>query len=153
MKNLIFILSLLVSNMLMSNELSWVDEQIQAIKPPRKGMKHSDISSIVDPFIFLSKNKDKKTSEPKKISTSQKQGVSIASTKPVVKTKILHKALSLGIILNNSAMIDGKWYKVGDFISGYRVAKVNKVSVVLKNKDKKLLLSIKSISNTLKFQK
>ena len=40
MKTIIITLSILLSTSLLSDELSWVDEQVQAIKPSRTGMKN-----------------------------------------------------------------------------------------------------------------
>lgn len=147
MKNLMIILSLFVTNTLMSNELSWVDEQIQAIKPPREGMESHDILSIKDPFIFLSKIKSKKSKIVKNSITPS------PITQAIVKTKILKKTLSLSMILNKVAMINGDWYKVGDLVNGYRVTKIDRISVILNNQNRKLILSTKSMSNKLKFQK
>ena len=145
MKTLIISLSLLVATYALADELSWVDEQVQAIKPERLGMKSRDLSLIKSPFIFLSKNRDgedeKKTSQPQKEKPKTK----------IVKT--VSKVLTLGAIMNNSVMISGKWYKQGDSINGYKVNQITYDSVLLIKKKKKLLLSTKSIHKNLKFQR
>ncbi|MDY0117227.1 MAG: hypothetical protein RBR59_06610 [Sulfurimonadaceae bacterium] len=46
-----------------NNELSWVDEQVNAIKPARNGLKESAINVVKNPFIHLDKNKIKKEGE------------------------------------------------------------------------------------------
>ena len=64
----IFTISLLlfIASLLCANELSWVDEQVEAIKPARPGIDNSIISAIEDPFIFLEKNGYKKTKKQQK---------------------------------------------------------------------------------------
>ena len=63
MKNyLILIFTLFAVVSLSSNELSWVDTQVEAIKPPRKGMSDSNIANIRSPFIFLNGKSKKKYS-------------------------------------------------------------------------------------------
>ncbi len=66
MKNLYSLLILLIATQLFSNELTWVDEQVEAIKPARIGVSQKEISKIKDPFIFLHKNDNSKLSGPKK---------------------------------------------------------------------------------------
>ena len=146
MKNSTLALLLLIASNLMSNELSWVDEQIQAIKPPRVGMQSRAVSSIKDPFIFLSNSKTKSQ-------TTRVQSTNIVNSAPIAKVALPKKSLSLEIVMNNTAMINGNWYKTGDFIHGYKIVKIGRISVTLNNQNKKLLLSTKSSSNKLKFQK
>ena len=43
-----------ISVNLVATELEWVDQQIEAIKPPRKGIK---ITVMTNTFVFLDKNK------------------------------------------------------------------------------------------------
>jgi len=151
MKNILISLFLLLSTLLFSDELSWVDQQVNAIKPPRSGMKYRDIKSIKNPFIFLKKNR---TSEPKTTKSRSIQKVSKTTTK-LVKKKIVHhtinKHLVLGAILNNSVMINGKWYKLGDKVNEYEISQINGNSVLLRKQKKQLVLSTKSTSNKLKF--
>ncbi len=141
MKNLYLLLTLLIATQLFSNELAWVDEQVEAIKPARVGISDKDISKIKNPFIFLHKNDDSKLSGAKK-------GISPASYKKVVKRRTLH--FRLEAILNKSAMINGKWYKQGSYVHGYKLVKVDRKSVLLIRKNKKLLLSTISRSKKIK---
>ena len=53
MKTFIILTLLLFTNNLSANELAWVDQQVEAIKPPRSGLKSSTLNSVSDPFIFL----------------------------------------------------------------------------------------------------
>lgn len=141
MKNLyLLLIALLISTRLFSNDLSWVDEQIEAIKPPRVGVSEKEIAKIKNPFIFLHKNDDSKKSQAKK-------GVSPRYKKVVKRRSIRFR---LDAILNKSAMINGKWYKQGSYVYGYKVVKIGRDSVVLTRKDKKLLLTTKSRSKKIK---
>jgi len=158
MKNSIIILSILLSTSLLSSELSWVDEQVEAIKPTRSGMSKRSVAVIQDPFIFLEKNRLTKREEvTAEISPSPlKRSVSRATSTTTTKTNNVHVAnamLSLEMIMNSSAMINREWYKVGDHVSGYTIKKINHNSVLLVKNNKKLLLSTKSESKKLKFQK
>lgn len=153
MKTFFILMTILLTVNLSSNELSWVDEQVEAIKPPRIGMKGREISIVKDPFIFLKKNRIEKlksnsatkratyTSAPNKIANA-------SDIKKVVKKK---GSLSVSLLMNSSAMINGKWYKVGDKINGYSVNKIDSTSVLLTKKKKKLLLSTNSKNKNLNF--
>jgi len=136
---------------LSSDELAWVDEQIKAIKPSRVGLKNSSVSAMKDPFIFLKKyrkeisiTKIAATPSLNKISSSQTENKAI-----VVKKS---KKLSLSAVMNHSALINETWYKKGDVINGYTLFEVNKKSVLLTKKSKKLILSTQSINKNLNFK-
>jgi len=145
MKRLLITLTLLLGTSLFANELSWVDKQVEAIKPPRSGMKNRSLSTIKDPFIFLKKMKkdEKPTSSTK--ATSSSKSVSIH------RTKSTKQVLTLLVVLNNKAMINNNWYKQGDKLNGYTIKEINTHSVLLIKKKKKLLLSTKSSNKNLKF--
>ena len=154
MKTFFITMAILLTINLSSNELTWVDEQVEAIKPPRIGMKSRELSILRDPFIFLKKNRTDETkskngakrartaSVPNKTATS-------SGAKKVIKKK--KKGLSITMLMNSSAMINGKWYKVGDTVNGYKVSKIDSTSVLLTKKSKKLLLSTNSKSKNLNF--
>lgn len=159
MKTLLISLSVLLSTQLLCDELSWVDEQVQAIKPARSGMSKQMLASIKSPFIFLTKNRGK---EEKKAKLNARTTPSIApqhnasNTHAVqqntAQSRTLRKSLSLNAIMNNSAMINDNWYKQGDMIAGYRVQKITYDSVLLVHKAKKLLLTTKSRITTIKIK-
>ena len=143
MKNLYILFALLITTQLFSNELAWVDEQIEAIKPARVGVSSNEISKLKDPFIFLHKKEEKETSKGKdKLSNSYSKYKKIAKRKRVY--------FRLDAILNTSAMINGKWYKQGSYIYGYKVAQVNRKTVLLTSKNKSLLLSTEKRSKKIK---
>ena len=160
MKNSIIILSVLLSASLLSNELSWVDEQVQAIKPARNGMDKRSVAVIRDPFIFLEKNRltkrEKNTTSVSPSPSPIKRDASSTTHNTTTKTNNVYVAnamLSLEMIINSSVMINREWYKVGDTVSGYTIKKINHNSVLLVKNNKKLLLSTRSDSKKLKFQK
>ena len=100
MKKLTILLLLVLSTTLFSNELSWVDEQVEAIKPPRHGILGRDISKLKDPFIFLSAKKVyKKRSSYKRYKRTSKRVSNYPSN------------IKLEAIMNKSAFINAKWYK------------------------------------------
>jgi len=144
MKTLYITLLFLLAQHLYSNELTWVDEQVEAIKPPRIGISEKEIDKIKDPFIFLVKEEDKVEKSTKKSSKKAHKRVHFVK-------KHYSKKLHLEAILNKSALINQRWYKEGQWVYGYKLVKVNRTSVVLQKQNKKLLLSTVSRSKNLKF--
>jgi hypothetical protein len=138
MKNYL-ILSFILFFTLNASELSWVDTQIDAIKPPRKGMSSSEITGINSSFIYLKKEKEKKRS-------------SYRGSRNGIKAKVAPKRLILSAIINNSALINGKWYRLNDKVRNYRLSNINRASIVLTNGKKKLVLTTNDISKNIKFK-
>lgn len=144
MKKYLLPLTLLLGSTLCANELSWVDQQVEAIKPPRKGMSPKELAGLQDPFIFLVKKDEKKAPS----------GVAPTPNLVTLPTQVVEappKPLILSLILNNKAMINDAWYKKGQKVEGYVVSEIHQNSVLLKSKKKKLLLSTRSSSKNLKF--
>ncbi len=145
MKTLYIVLLLVLTNLLYADELTWVDEQVEAIKPPRIGISEKQIAQLKDPFIFLIK-KETTHSKVKNNNSAKK----VIRRSHYVK-KHYSKKLHLDAVLNKSAMINNRWYKEGQRVYGYKLVKVQRTSVVLKKHNKKLLLSTVSKSKNLKF--
>ena len=146
MQKLIIVTILLFGTHLIADELAWVNEQIEAIKPPRKGISLKEISKLKDPFIFLNAKKRKRK---RKIHSSYKRYYSKTISHKQVQR--YSSKLSLEAILNKSALINGKWYKEGEDVHGYKLERVNLQSILLTRGKKQLLLSTVSKSNNLKF--
>lgn len=146
---LIIFLTLLLSNNLLATELDWVNEQIEAIKPPRKGVV---VSGVTNPFVFLKKNMSKdKDAKATDTSSPTQNSNSDAIEKPK-KEIITAASFDLSAIINSSAMINGSWCKVSDVVKGYTISEINRDSVTLK-KDKNLIfLSTAANRQTLKFK-
>lgn len=144
-----------------SDDLSWVNEQIEAIKPPRVGIKNQFVSRVRDPFIFLEKNKTKKEEKepvlvPSDIKTTASSSIQVAAPKiddsSSQQTSYTGKFL-LSAIMNQSVFINGKWYKKGERINGYLISEIGTSSVILKRNSKSIVLSTDSQINSLKFKK
>lgn len=152
---------LLTISSLVANELSWVDEQVNAIKPNRVGTTNSSISKITSPFVYLKKNvpKDAKTNKVNKSATSIKTksytptrnySSSNRTSKKAKRIK-LKPPFSLSAIINSSALINGKWYKVGDKVKRYKIMDIGKRSITLSRNKITTVLKIKS-TNKLNFK-
>ena len=152
MKNILLILSLFIITHAIANELEWVDEQIQAIKPPRNGISKSQIDMIQNPFIFLKKELKEKPGTKAVVtnkSYSSKKYVSKSTTNKVSKQST---SFSLDAIINKSALINGKWYKLHSKIGKYTLSSVDGTSIILSYKDQELLLTTRSKTKKLKFK-
>lgn len=143
-----FIAIVILSNILLANnsELSWVDEQIDAIKPPRKSPV---IASVADPFIFLDSNKSiKKDISPITCASG------LTTSKVKDENVTVQEVYNLSTIINKKAMINDTWYKKDDNISKYKVLDITKTSVTLqdtKDKKKELILHT-TTQNSIKFK-
>jgi len=154
MKTLFIVTLLLLTQSLSSSELDWVNEQVDAIKPPRSGVKNSTIARLKNPFIFLHKKGSSKSSKTVKSKGIIPNGaITSSSNKTALKPKIAkRKGLNLDAIMNRSALINGRWYKVNDKIGAYTLSSINGTSVVLSNKKKSIMLSTNSKNLNLKFK-
>lgn len=147
------LITAILSNAIHASELQWVDEQIEAIKPPRKGI---DIFKVDSPFIFLEKNRP----EVKKEAKTQQANVEISQLKPSIieqniksdNDDIKKDNFNLDAIINLSAMINGNWYKKNDIIDGYVIFNIDKTSVTLKKDTKEIVLSTNIKNSSLKFK-
>lgn len=152
MKIHIFIISSLIvfETTTIADELSWVDTQVDAIKPSRVGISNFEISKVKDPFIFFKKEtlerKGKKVSNVVKHSSIKK---SSTSSKDDTKKQV---SMVLSAIINNSALINGEWYKLDQSIKGFIVSSITRTSVVLTKGSKKLVLTTNDKNTNLKFK-
>lgn len=124
-----------------SKELAWVDEQIQAIIPARKGIENAYINSVIQPFIFT-KPKDSNLVKTEAKGTSTK--VSRGYKKPS------GRSLTLNLIINSKAMINGKWYSKNDKVKGYKIASIDNATVTLVKNKKTKTLSMKKDNKNIK---
>jgi hypothetical protein len=134
-----------------ANELSWVDTQIDAIKPARVGIDDSQIMKTEDPFLFFKKDSTKNKSV--KISTAVKQKniiKQILSTNNDVKQTPL--TMKLSAIINNSALINGEWYRVNQYVADFIISSITRTSVVLTKGKEKLVLTTSEQNKNLKFK-
>jgi hypothetical protein len=138
MKRIIkFTLLSIVSTNIYADDLLWIDKQIQAIKQERPTIKNTNISKMENLFIFLEKN------------GYNIEGVNI--TKKVIKKYDTEPILEM--IINKSALINGKWFKINSIVDGYKINSINKTSVNISFGNKKYILSLKPKSYNLKIKK
>lgn len=110
-------------------DLQWVDEEIAAIKPPRKGVQSSALRGLKDPFA------DQLVLNQPPVEGDQAVAL---STTPEEQNDLTLQAIMNG----RSALIDGKWYQQDEKIYGYVIQKIDRDSVLLQRKKKKLKLSL-----------
>lgn len=147
------ILLYLLFAVLNANELSWVDEQVNAIKPSREGVGLQSISLLSNPFIFLEKNRpEKKEKRESNIKSAiPVQSLASSSNFSVIATQPTIKSLELNAIMNKSVLISGTWYKLNDVVQGYLVKTIEQKSVTLSKNGKELVLTTKTKNLNLKF--
>ncbi len=146
MRKLLILATLFFATALLSDELAWVDQQVEAIKPPRSGANTQLLVSAHTPFVFLKKEEKK---EGKKVFASKLPTSTTGSKVTAPKPKA--QKLTLWLIVNKSAKINDSWYKQGDSVAGYKIENIDSKSVLLKKRKKTLLLSTRSSSSKLKF--
>ncbi|WP_345970866.1 MULTISPECIES: hypothetical protein [Sulfurimonas] len=127
-KLLLLTLPLIVLAEGMQPDMKWVDDEIAAIKPPRKGVHASALYGLQDPFraqlILNQPHKAKAT------------GTYVKRPK--------QRYMTLESVINSrTALIDGKWYKEKDTIYGYVITKIERDSVLLQKKKKEVTLTLK----------
>lgn len=127
-------------------ELAWVDEQILAILPARVGVSDGYINSLRDPM------KMKKTLPALKSGGALLAPPKLESASGVIAPpKIVEEPLRLLAIMNKSALINGKWYKVGQNVRQFTLSEIRANSVLLSGKkDQKLILFLSKSNNQIK---
>ncbi|RUM65149.1 MAG: hypothetical protein DSZ03_03215 [Sulfurimonas sp.] len=124
------------------DSLSWVDQQIAAIKPKRSGISDAKIAELASPIRYTKIEEDPEAKTP-------------GGTKPAmanIKLPEPVRPLKVTAILNKSALIDGQWLKVNSSVRGYKVRRINGDNVVLQSSNKKLKLFIKEKNDHIKIQ-
>lgn len=140
MKTLLLLI-FISGSLLADANTDWVDGQVAAIKPPRSGISSRAVNRVRSPFIitYTKASKSVKKSSP---------GSTVS--KPAARTVI--QPMKVYAIMNDSALINGKWYKPNEKVRGYHVAKIDRESVLLTQgkREKKLFLS--SVNSKIKIQ-
>jgi len=111
---------LLSSPLVLGNDTKEYDNIFEKISETRVGIKNKEIEKIKNPFIIV-----------------YKQNMDSNKT----KKKIVYV---LDAIFNNKAMINGKWHKRYSKIGTYKLVKIKKSSILLKNADKTKELFIRN---------
>lgn len=110
-----------------------INHTLEQIRYESNQKPKTNLNIKYDPFYH-----DKKT-----ITTKTKKSI---TSKPV---KIEKKSLVLSMILNKKAFINGVWYGENQKVAQYMLYKVNQDSVVLKRKNKIIVLKLKTNTNLL----
>jgi len=116
-------------------ELIWVDEQIKAILPARVGVTDSFINSLLDPIKYVQPKKTLGSNNGPGNYGGQNTLLSppkLSTTTPVITVpKVVIEPLRLKALMNKSALIGLKWYRVGDSVREYTLAEIRSNSVLL----------------------
>lgn len=146
MKKILLIFTLLHS-FIQADELTWVDEQIAAIRPARVGLSDELIAHLSNPFNTQE--------EKEKLKLATKESIQ-SKVVPKPKKKYHHRSknskLVLDGLLNSAALINGKWYTLGERVGLYKLSYVGNDYVILRNKYRKKTLSIQSAKKKLNFK-
>lgn len=127
-------------------ELSWVDEQIHAILPSRIGVADGYISSLKDPMKMKGSTLAMPARSPLLAPPSLNK-----LTNTLTAPTVVEEPLRLNALMNKSALINGKWYRVGEAIRTFTLAEIKNNSVLLTGKkDQKLLLFLSKQNNNIK---
>jgi hypothetical protein len=99
-----------------------IDQLVDQIKSPRKGLTPRQITKASDPFVYVKKGEK-----------------TIVSVAPPPKNRKKH---TLQAIINDRVKIDGRWYRIGEKMGPYRITKINGNSVLLASAHKRIRLTM-----------
>ena len=118
---------------------AWVDQKVEEIKPQRSGISSSSLATLKSPFIVIKpKPKEGSGGGGKHVTKSATDQADLA---PTVKD-MSKEPLTLQIVLNSSALVNGTWLKEGDQFRGYKLTQISSNNIVLERKNKKIKLFI-----------
>ena len=132
-------------------ELAWVDEQIQAIKPKRLGVSDGFINSLNDPIKHTATVRTPNVPPP--FLNAPKMTL-LAPPKlgnlPLIPSvpRIIEEPLRLQALMNSSALINGKWYKINNTLRTYTVMEIKSNSVLLNGSKGQPLILFLNKTNT-----
>jgi hypothetical protein len=133
MKKISFILliSYLNALSLSHNEIA---QMVSKIQNERSGITLKELDDTPNPFVLYvpPKKVEMKKAKVKKV---------IKKRKEIIKPSVIYELTG---ILNYSAFINKKWYKVGDKIGEYRVIHIGKTTATLQQGKDIKVLKIKS---------
>jgi len=126
---------------------AWVDQKVDEIKPQRHGLNITSLARLKSPFIVIKEEVKEKAST----STAPGKAKPGADSSELLPTKkdMSKEPLTLQIVLNSSALINGKWLKTNDIFRGYKLTQIQQNHVVLERKKKKIKLFIAQKSDNI----
>ena len=113
-----------------------INNLINEIKPPRKGVSESEVARVKSPFLMLYKVKN---SKGKIAYAVENKSVDI-------------QPLTLESAINKVVKINGKWYKEGDRVRQYTIVEVSPEEVLLKSNKKELKLYLYHKNEKIQFK-
>lgn len=117
---------------------SWVDQKVEEIKPQRNGLIGSSLATLKSPFVVIKPKPKEGSSATPAISKSSTEQADLLPT----KKDMSKEPLTLQIILNSSALVNGTWVKEGDLVRGYKLTLINNDHIVLDRSNKTIKLFI-----------
>ena len=128
MMSLLLLLPLTIFAESVQPDMKWVDQEIDAIKPPRKGVASGALLGLKDPFLTQ---------------LILNQPPSEGTKAVVIKPRRQERPFTLEAVINSrTAMIDGKWYKQDEKVHGYTIQSIGRDNVLLQYKKKQIKLSL-----------
>ncbi len=143
--NTLYLSFLLVSTTLYASgatDLTWVDAQIQAIKPPRVGIQPNYIDLLKDPIRLI----------PSSVIAIEGVIQPQISSDNIDRTSHF-KPLMLEAIMNQNAYISGAWYRIDDKVQNSILTSIEEDHVVLTEKNKKIRLFVNPENDKIKISK
>jgi len=126
----------LAAAMLLASEVDEIDKIVQKINSKREGtLPKKELKSVVSPMVKIVVENNETIKD---------------SNGTIIKAKAKDDNFVLAAILNNSAFINGNWYKVGDMVGKYKLIEIMDDSVLLKNGNKTKLILFKENNNKIK---
>ena len=123
-----------------NTDLAWVDDQIEAIKPPRVGINNTIINALNDPIV-------------KKIVKTSNLNLNSNKTAPLkgkISRNLAHKPLTLEAIINGSAYVNGNWYHLHDTVRGQKITAINEEYIILSKQKKETRLFVNPKNSKIK---
>ena len=111
-----------------------INKTLQKVITESKNKTVTDVEISYDPFH----------AKIEKPVVHKKNKTSVSKTQPQKQSL----KLTLSMIFNKKAFINGQWYKVNDKFADYRVTKINQDIVVLRKKNKYTTLKL-SVSDSI----
>jgi len=116
-----------------------IDDIVNKIKKDRvSSINKKELLSVKSPLIKLIKIDENNTKDSNK------------SKKTESSIMLKRESFNLDAIMNNSALINGKWYKEGDKIYSYVIKDIMDDSVYLKDGNKTKIIFFKPLNNKIK---
>ena len=109
----IALLALFISiNLNAELSIEQIDNMVNKIQQKRISKRNIDYRNVPSPFILIKKDENDK--------------------KAVVSSLTKELSLKLNAIINDTAFINGRWYKVGESVNDYNITKIDDRKVELK---------------------